>query len=499
MTGGFGTQKMARRMLAEARAIDTTTQAAPCGELTPWLETVTPNWNWRWKHLLHIQSYLAKIDSGELHKVMFQMPPRHGKSQLITVRYPTYRLERAPQSRVIIGAYNQSLANKFSRQVRKLATGRIQMARGVQGVEDWETAADGGLRAVGVGAGVTGHGGDLIIIDDPIKSREEAESKTFRDRVFEWYTDDLYTRAEPGAALVIINTRWHQDDLCGRILESEDGPNWTVVSLPANAEENDPLGRGQVECPRCKGSGKHKDDACGTCGGVGTVGAALCPERYDEKALADIKTILGRSYSALYQQRPTPREGDLFKWAWFKDSIEAPAQATRIRYWDTAGSEGRGDYTAGVLVSRTSDGIYCVEDVTRGQWSPGRRDEMIRATADEDAKTYRTNGGVVIWLEHEAGVAGAERTRSTIQRLAGHRVHAERVTGSKTIRAEPLAAQAEAGNVRVLKRAWTTSFLSECCDFPAGKNDDQVDAASGAFNKLAAGISRRAGVFEWNI
>jgi len=214
------------------------------------------------------------------------------------------------------------------------------------------------------------------------------------------------------------------------------------------------------------------------------VGEALCPDRYDEAALAERKVILGRSYSALYQQTPTPREGDLFKWDWFKEIIEPPVCTERVRYWDTAGTQNAGDYTAGVLISKTSEGIFTIEDVVRGQWSPARRDEMIRATADQDAAKYG-HYGVHIWLEHEAGVAGAERTRSTIQRLSGYRAQAERVTGSKTLRAEPLAAQAEAGNVRILKRGWTSSFLTELCDFPASKNDDQVDAASGAFNKLA--------------
>lgn len=409
-----------------------------------------------------IREHISKVTTGDCKRLMLFVPPRHGKSEMVTVRYPIWRLTRDPSMRIIIGAYNQTLAEKFSRKARRIAQQvGIELSKERQAVEDWETAAGGGVRSVGVGGGITGQGGNLIIIDDPVKSREEARSQTFRDRVFDWYTDDLYTRLEPDAAMILIMTRWHEDDLAGRILASEDGPNWTVIRLPAEAEENDPLGR--------------------------PLGAALCPDRYDLKALKSIRTVLGRSYYALYQQRPQEQEGDIFKRSWFDFVDEVPAQAERVRYWDRAATASGGDYTVGTLMARTEEGVYYVEDVVRGQWSTGERDKVIKQTAQMDGQKYGNR--VRIYLEQEPGSSGVDAVKALVQMLEGYPVHADKVTGSKVVRAEPFAAQCEAGNVKVKKARWNEAWLDELTSFDNGAHDDQVDSASGAFSKLAPGPS----------
>jgi len=253
-----------------------------------WNERITPHWSWSWLHLARLQEALDRVTAGELKRLIIEMPPRHGKSETATMRYPAHRIAADPVLRVIIGAYNVTLAAKFGRKARGIAEhAGVRMSADRSAAHDWETIAGGGVRSVGVGSGVTGHGGDLVIIDDPVKSREEAESETYRERVWDWYTDDLYTRLEPGAALIVIMTRWHHDDLVGRILKAPDAADWTALRFPALAEPNDPLGRPE--------------------------GAALCPDRYDEHALAGIRGVLGEyAFSALYQQRPTPRTGNMF-------------------------------------------------------------------------------------------------------------------------------------------------------------------------------------------
>lgn len=457
-----------RRRLQE-RQQKANESAAPTGaalSFDAYLAEVSPRFTWDWPHLLYIREALDRVTAGEINKLMLFVPPRHGKSEMTTVRYPVWRLEQDPEMRVIVGAYNQTLANKFSRKSRRIAEERMSLSTDRNAAEDWETKEGGGLRAVGVGAGITGQGGNLIIIDDPVKNREEAESFTYRERVWDWFKDDLYTRLEPGGAVILIMTRWHQDDLAGRLLSGPDRDSWTVVSLPALAEENDPLHR--------------------------KPGEALCPDRYDETALADRRSVLGRSFYALYQQSPRPKEGYRFKRSWFDVVDAAPAVAERVRYWDKGFTEDGGAYTAGVLMSKTPQGVYYVEDVVRGQWASGPRDEKMKATAGRDAKE---RGNVKVWIEQEPGSTGRDSVAVLIKLLSGYSVYADKVTGDKEFRAEPLEAQAQAGNVKLIRGDWNDAYLDELCDFPVGKYKDQVDASSGAFNKLAlTGQSHRPAV-----
>lgn len=441
-------------------ALQSLRPADPGAKFQTWLREITPLWTWTWMYQLYIQQYLDKITSGELRRLMLFMPPRHGKSEMVTIRYPVYRLERDPATRIIVGAYNQTLADKFSRKSRKIARERFILSDERTAVEDWETENGGGLRAVGVGGGITGQGGDLIIIDDPVKSRKEANSKTYRDMVYDWYTDDLYTRLEPDGAMILIMTRWHEDDLAGRILSSEDGPNWMVITLPALADKDDPLGR--------------------------LKGDALNPARYPVGELEKIRQAIGnRSFTALYQQTPTEQEGDIFRRSDFRYVEAEPEGGQYVRYWDKAASLD-GDYTAGVLIARIENSYYIV-DVVRGRWTTGERDRVMLATAATDKNKY---GSVRIWWEQEPGSSGLDVSRSLTTLLAGYSVHADRVTGDKAFRAEPLASQVEMGNVHLVKGRWNNDFIDEVCSFPNGAHDDQVDAASGAFSRLSEGRAR---------
>ena len=444
-------------------------QGARVGQMAfgEWLRAVTPAYKWSWPYLVYLQAELERVADGGCKRFMVMMPPRHGKTAMITVRFPVWWMEQRPGLRVIVAGYNQVLANKFSRMSRKLAHMRLGLREDRRAVEEWMTQTGCWYRAVGVGGGVTGMGADLIIIDDPIKNREEAQSLTYRERVWDWYTDDLYTRLEPGGVMILVMTRWHEDDLAGRILSSGDVDNWRIIRLPAIAEEGDPLGR--------------------------RPGDALNPDRYPVEELLKIKAVLGSwAFEALYQQRPMPAEGGLFKREWFSKFIETiPAQvAARVRYWDKAATAGDGDYTVGVRMSRTAEGLFYVEDVVRGRWSPGERDKVIRQCAETDPP------GTQIWIEQEPGSSGVDSVQALIKTLSGYSVHADRVTGNKQVRAEPFAAQCEAGNVVMVKGFWNNAFLDELLVFPNGQHDDQVDAASGAFSKLTTSIAGLAEFYK---
>lgn len=414
---------------------------------------MTPAYTWDAPHLVYLRRQLEAVERGEIDRLMIFMPPRHGKSQLATVRYPVWRMMRDPALPVIVGAYNKTLAESFSRQSRRIARTYLELDAERQAADEWQTMQGGVFRAAGVGTGVTGKGARLIVVDDPVKSREEANSLAYRERVWNWYKDDLYTRLEPGGAIVLIMTRWHEADLAGRILESEDAASWQIVNLPAIAEEGDVLGRAP--------------------------GAALWPDRFDLDDLERIRMVLGTaSFTALYQQRPTAQEGGLFKRENFEIVPAAPVHARRVRYWDKAGSQDKGDYSAGVLLACDAQGVYYVEHVVRGQWSALQRERIIRQTAQTDGVT------VPIWVEQEPGSGGKESAEATIRALAGWAVYADRVTGDKYTRAQPLSAQTEARNVKLARGAWNAAYLDELTVFPNGRNDDQVDASSGAFSKL---------------
>lgn len=431
-----------------------------------WLKEVSPSFHWDWAYLRYIQNQLARVTSGDIKRLMLFVPPRHGKTEMTTIRYPVYRLERNPEMRIIVGAYNQDLAENFTRKSRRIARERLELSKEKALAGDWETSVGGGLRASGVGVGIAGRGAQLIVIDDPVKNREEANSPTYRQRVWDWWKDDLYTRLEPNGAMILIMTRWHTDDLAGRILSSEFGNEWTVIKFPAIAEREDELGR--------------------------KAGEALCPARFDLPALDNLRKVLGYSFYSLYQQSPMPAEGGFFKRGWF-EIIPALQHGPWwwVRYWDFAATKSkRADSTAGVLMGlHQTLRYFVVADVQHGQWDGDERDKIIRQTAALDRQRF---GNVQIWREREPGSSGVDAAKAFIRSLSGYPVFAELPRGSKTARAETMQSQAMVQNIKVLSGAWNNEYLDCLAGFPFG-HDDMVDGSSGAFRRLNVIAEREAG------
>jgi len=427
-----------------------------------WLPRVTPEWTWSWPYQLYVYDYLAALTTGTIRKLMIFLPPRHGKTELATVRYPVWRLCREPASRVLIAAYNQTLAELFSRKCRRLAFKLGLLSPGDRrSVGEWDTYAGGSLTAAGVGTGVTGKGFNLIVVDDPIKSREEANSQTYRDRLWDWYKEDLYTRLEPGAGMILCQTRWHEDDLAGRILASDDAKNWTVIKLPALAEGDDPLGR--------------------------EAGAALCPERYDLAALKAIHQVQGDyPWSALYQQSPQPGEGGRFKRADFRyytedvefyhlDRGESGVQAVaKTDCWtfqtvDAAATE-----------KQSSDWFVC------STWAvTPKRDLLLLHVLRERADTTKHEGILKPLIERYKprliGVESATFGLNIIQRLRvlGYPILALKADKDKVSRSLPMQARYQAGQVfHPTTSLWIGGCEEELLHFPTGTHDDFVDTAS---------------------
>jgi predicted phage terminase large subunit-like protein len=404
-----------------------------------WLKEVSPSFRWDWQHLVYVRKKLEPIGTRPC-KIMIFMPPRHGKSEQVTVRYPAYHLEKFPDDRVIVGCYNQTLANKFSRKTRKLLRERIPLSNERTAVEDWETMQNGGYRAVGVGGGITGQGGNLVIIDDPVKSREEANSEAYRNRLWDWYTDDLYTRLEPNASLILIQTRWHQDDLAGRILDSDDAPNWEVINFPALAEENDPLGRAE--------------------------GEALCPDRYDVEALLNIQQIQKANFQALYQQRPTAVEGAILKREYWRYYKELPETKLIVQSWDTAfKAKTSNDYSACLTVGVTDTGFYGMD-----RWKARVEFPELKRAVIQKANEFNPNE---ILIEDKAS------GQSLIQELRRETrlpIIAIQVDTDKIARANASTGVLEAGKFHLPEKGvWVLDFIDNCAIFPNGAHDDDVD------------------------
>lgn len=409
------------------------------------------------QHIRTICETVQRFLEGDGKGLAVSLPPRHMKTTIISEALPAWWLSTHPQGEVIIASYNQSQARKMARSVR-LAFDR-ESHRRMMPPCSWDVdSADvlqlsgklngrPSLIAAGVGSGITGSGADLLIIDDPVKDMADAESATMRDKVAEWYASTAFTRLSPGGKVLMVATRWHHDDLIGRTLAgSPEG--WESLTLPAISED----------------------------------GRALWPERYPLESLEAIRRAVGsRVFEALYQGRPTPLEGGMFKRSWIRYGGRFPDHARRVRYWDKAATSGGGDWTVGVLMAE-DEGRYCVEDVVRLQGSPQEVQARVRATAEMDG------WDVSVRMEQEPGSSGVDVVDLYARRiLQGYDFRAEKVTGDKATRANGLAAAMEAGNVDLVRAHWNMDLIDEMCEFPLGEHDDQVDAMSGAFRELSRG------------
>lgn len=439
---------------------------------------------------------LQRVADGELLRLIILEPPRHGKSELVSRLFSAYFLYRYPGQWVGINSYAADLAYTFSRAAKDnylYADGAI---RGdASAVKHWETGQGGGMWAAGVGGPITGKGFHLGIIDDPTKNAEEAASEKIRRKQKDWFDSTFSTREEPGAAIIIIQTRWHEDDLSGYILskEDEEPEHWHIVHFEAIKEAEPDLSIPEEDRP--KNIRPEYPETCTVEPDPRKEGEALGPKRYPIEKLKKFSNRIGSYFfGALFQQRPKPHEGNMFKRDWFELVTRVPSACRRVRYWDKAGTEGGGAFSCGVLIAFDPLArVYYIEDLVRGQWSAGRREAIIKQTAEFDAVAYGKTA-VSVWVEQEPGSGGLESAQATIANLAGFIIKADRPTGDKVLRARPLAAQAEAGNVKIKNAPWAREYLDRMAAFPFGTYKDDADATSGGFNKLAQNQALTAGV-----
>jgi predicted phage terminase large subunit-like protein len=433
----------------------------------------------------HLMEFWADFQAGKRPTLVLQAPPQHGKTEQI-IDFIAWCAGKDPSLRTIFGSYSDDLGVRVNITLQRIfdsenyhsvfARTKISDANAVTVSGRWlrnsslleYVGHEGSFRNTTVMGQINGQGLDLGFIDDPIKGRAEAQSKAVREKTWSWFTDDFFGRFSERAGFIMIMTRWHLDDPVGRWLEHF--PNTKVLKYPAIATENS----------------EHR-----------CIGDPLFPELKSLEFLQARKQVLtASSWESIYQQSPIVTGGELFPVEQFKiiPTFDRSKIKRSVRYVDKAGTADGGAYTAAALVHTMFDGTTIVEDMLRGQWSALEREQRLLQAAKIDRTTCPR---YAIWFEQEPGSGGKESAESSVRRFSGFQVYTDKVTGSKEVRAEPYAAQVQAGNVFLKAAGWNRDFIDEHEQFPAGKYKDQVDSTAGAFNKLAASTMGYDRTLSW--
>lgn len=410
-------------------------------------------------------------------RTMLFMPPGSAKSTYASVVVPAYVMGKYPKTRVGLFSYGGTLAKKFGRRTRAIIKqaryGAVMRSDDVpvtisadsSAANEFTLTNGSEYMAAGILGAATGNRFNLLTIDDPVKGREDADSETIRNKTWDAYEDDLKTRLIPGGSILIIQTRWHEDDLSGRILPAEwngesgdilckDGNVWRVVCLQAECEtDSDPLGRER--------------------------GQMLWPEWFSAQHWAQFRSN-SRTWGSLCQQLPKPADGMMFK----PDKIEIvdalPTGYIRwVRGWDLAATEGGGKFTAGFLVGvHRESGRVVLADLVHGQWGPGNRDAQIKNTVVGDGRKVTQD------FPDDPGAGGTAQTEYIVKKLQGYPVVWGPESGDKGTRAMPVAAECNIGNLIMLRADWNAKVKNELRSFPNGTYTDIGDALSRAYARL---------------
>lgn len=396
---------------------------------------------------------------------LFIAPPGSGKSTYVTVLFPAWLFQVWPGCQIIGASHTGDLAEDFSRKIHAIIRDEenlLHYSLATENAGRWYTTNGGAYLAAGVGAAIPGFRADIAIIDDPIRGRLDADSDARRKTVWDWYNGDLDRRRTPEAPIILMHTRWHMDDLAGRILLAEEH-KWRVVHLSAEAGENDILGRSPGEM-------LWSDDQYG-------YGASLREIRDDLLARG-----ASREWYSQYQGSPRDQEGALFKTDRIGVLETLPAGGKTVRAYDLAATKDTEErdpaWTRGVKLTLLPNERLVISDVASCRGGPDEVERLIVNTAGHDGKSIR------IGLPQDPGQAGKAQVTYLSKRLHGYIFESSPETGDKATRAAPIISQVNVGNVDIVAGSWNRQFLDELASFPAGAHSDQVDALSRAYSML---------------
>jgi predicted phage terminase large subunit-like protein len=428
--------------------------------------------NW---HVRAICEHLEATARGEINKLLINVPPGCMKSLLTCVFWPCWVWATRPETRWLFASYSSVLSVRDSLKRRAIIESRwfrnnwgrrCKMAGDQNRKTRFENTARGWMMATQVQGAGTGEHPDFAVCDDP-HSAQQADSDVQRQAAIDWWDGTISTRGiSRGVRQVIIMQRLHKKDLSSHVL-SQSG--WTHICLPMEYEP-----------------GRMPPTPLGWTDTRTEPGELLWPALFHRDSVEQLKLVLGRRAAGQLQQRPTDASGFLFKLDQFKIVPAAPAFESGDKvglYWDKAGTQDGGDWTAGVVLMIKPNGQIFVMDVTRGQWGIDQRNQVLELKSRLAASRWPK---LRIWIEQEPGSGGKESAEFTIKQLAGLRVEAHRKSGSKLDCWEPWASQVNAGNVHLVEASWNDAFIQEHVDAPHGEHDDQIDAAAGCFSRLVA-------------
>ena len=425
----------------------------------------------RYPHLDYISDKIADIRERKL-RLIVSIPPGHGKSELISHWTPVWFLGEWPDKRVGFATYEANFAGYWGGLVRdSIDTNRDQLkldlTRDTTAKSEWRLRTGGGMFATGVGGPITGRRFHLLLIDDPIKNIAEAESPVYREAIWKWWRTVARTRLTQDGSIIVIMTRWHSDDMIGRLLEKSKEP-WEHIKLPAKAEEDDPLDREE--------------------------GGPLCPELFDLPELdtlqEEVGGTTGRYWVALYQQRPSAEQGNIFKMEWWKYFDVPPAFSRIHQYWDTAYKKGKTtDYSVCMTIGQHATGL-CILDIYRAKLEYPELIRMMQAQYER----YRPRA---VMVEDSASGQSAIQSLTRDTSIPIIKIRAE---GTKEQRANRITGQCEAGRITLPQNVtWLSVFLDEVSTFPAGKHDDMVDVLSyGVYDMLAPEEGKRERIIVYD-
>jgi predicted phage terminase large subunit-like protein len=407
------------------------------------------------RHHELIVSKLEGVERGKISRLMIFLPPRHGKSLITSSLFPAWYLGRHPDHHVIFATYGQELSDDFGRRVRNSIVDQVHQAvfpncrlsEDSSAAHRFNTTQGGAYYAVGRGGPITGRGAHLLLIDDPIKDREEANSETVRNSLHEWFASVAYTRLTPKGAVIVIQTRWHEDDLAGWLLREHASENWDVLSLPAIAEHDESF---------------RKE------------GEALWPGRFPLEDLNRKRQLVGgAAWASLYQQRPAAADGAIFKRGWWRFCRELPEFSQVVQSWDTAFKKGSESSFSVCTTWGLAENGYFLLSVWRGRVEFPELRRTLIALAEQ-------------WKPSAILVEDRASGQSLLQELKSATslpVLAVKVDSDKLSRAQAVTPLVEAGKVFVPESApWLEDYIDELAAFPMGNYDDAVDSTTQALN-----------------